>query len=64
MKYYVVNTRVYLPEPVAEYFVKCFSLKLPSKYYDVSNIITYRDEENKVLEIIKRYIIIIRAKIR
>jgi len=48
MKYYVVNTRVYLPEPVAEYFVKCFSLKLPNKYYDVSNIITYRDEENKV----------------
>jgi ribosome-associated translation inhibitor RaiA len=48
MKYYVVNTRVYLPEPVAEHFVKCFSLKLPKKYYDVSNTITFRDEENKV----------------
>jgi hypothetical protein len=48
MKYYVVNTRVYLPEPVAEYFVNCFSLKLPNKYYEVSNAITFRDEENKV----------------
>jgi len=48
MKYYEVSTRVYLPEPVAEYFVNCFSLKLPNKYYEVSNVITYRDEENKV----------------
>ncbi len=47
MKYYVVNTKVYLPEPVAEYFAKCFSLKLPSKYYEVSDTITFRDEENK-----------------
>ena len=48
MKYYVVNTRVYIPEPVAEYFARCFSLKLPNKYYEVSNAITFRDEENKV----------------
>ena len=48
MKYYVVNTKIYLPEPVAEYFANCFSLKLPSKYYEVSDTITFRDEENKV----------------
>ena len=48
MKYYVINTKVYLPEPVAEYFANCFSLKLPSKYYEVSDTITFRDEENKV----------------
>ncbi len=48
MKYYVVNTRMYLPEPVAEYFANCFSLKLPNKYYEVSNVITFRDEEKKV----------------
>ncbi|CDF81347.1 hypothetical protein CF87_gp20 [Sulfolobus monocaudavirus SMV1] len=48
MKYYVVNTRVYLPEPIAEYFVNCFSLKLPTQYYEVSNVVTFRDEEKKV----------------
>jgi hypothetical protein len=48
MKYYEVNTRVYLPEPIAEYFVNCFSLKLPTKYYEVSDGIIFRDEENKV----------------
>jgi len=48
MKYYVVNTRVYLPEPVAEYFTNCFSLKLPKQYYEVSSVITFRDEEKKV----------------
>jgi len=37
-----------LPEPVAEYFANCFSMKLPKKYYDVGNVITFRDEENKV----------------
>jgi len=37
-----------LPEPVAEYFANCFSMKLPKKYYDVSTVITFRDEENKV----------------
>ena len=49
MKYYLVNTRVYIPEPVAEHFVKCFSLKLPNKYYEVSDTITYKDEETKVI---------------
>jgi len=48
MKYYAVNVRTYLPEPIAEYFVKCFSLKLPNKYYEVSGTITFRDEEKKV----------------
>ncbi len=48
MKYYAVNVRTYLPEPVAEYFVNCFSLKLPNQYYEVSNVITFRDEEKKV----------------
>lgn len=48
MKYYVINTKVYLPEPVAEYFANCFSLRLPNKYYEVSDTITFRDEENKV----------------
>ncbi|ALG96963.1 hypothetical protein [Sulfolobus monocaudavirus SMV3] len=48
MKYYVVNTRVYIPEPIAEHFAKCFSFKLPNKYYEVSDTITFKDEENKV----------------
>jgi excinuclease UvrABC helicase subunit UvrB len=48
MKYYVINTKVYLPEPVAEYFANCFSLKLPSNYYEVSDGIVFRDEEKKV----------------
>jgi len=50
MKFYVIGTRVYLPEPIAEYFVNCFSLKLPKKYYEVTSAstITFRDEENRV----------------
>jgi hypothetical protein len=52
MKFYVVGTRAYLPEPIAEYFANCFSLKLPKKYYEVTSAsittITLRDEENRV----------------
>jgi ribosome-associated translation inhibitor RaiA len=52
MKFYVVGTRVYIPEPIAEYFTNCFSLKLPKKYYEVTSVstitITFRDDENRV----------------
>jgi hypothetical protein len=50
MKFYLVSTRVYLPEPIAEYFANCFSLKLPKKYYEVTSAsaITLRDDENRV----------------
>ena len=53
MKFYVLGTRVYLPEPIAEYFANCFSLKLPKKYYEVTSAsttitITFRDDENRV----------------
>ena len=53
MKFYVVGTRMYLPEPIAEYFANCFSLKLPKKYYEVTSAsttitITFRDDENRV----------------
>jgi hypothetical protein len=48
MKYYLVNTRVYIPEPVAEHFANCFSFKLPKKYYEVSDKIIYRDEETRI----------------
>ena len=46
-KYYVVGSRVYIPEPVAEYFKNCFSLELPKSYYVVGNTIKLIDEENR-----------------
>ncbi|MCI4455278.1 MAG: hypothetical protein JHC23_00945 [Sulfolobus sp.] len=47
MRYYVVDTKTYLPEPVAEYLVDCFSLKLPKRYYEVGDTIIFVDEEQK-----------------
>jgi len=49
MKYYLVDSGIYIPEPIAEYFQNCFSLKLPKKYYHVTgSTIRLIDDETKV----------------
>jgi len=49
VKYYLVDSGIYIPEPIAEYFQNCFSMKLPKKYYKVEGSkIMLMDEENKV----------------
>ena len=49
VKYYLVDSGIYIPEPIAEYFQNCFSMKLPKKYYYVTgSAIRLIDEETKV----------------
>jgi len=49
VKYYSVDSGIYIPEPIAEYFEKCLSIKLPKRYYHITgNTIRLIDEERKI----------------